>query len=115
MTKLAEVSDIPEGKSIVVRDAAGREIALYNVKGEIYGLENVCPHMGGPLGEGDIENCLVTCPWHGWLFDIKTGACENMPGEDAAKISLVIKNGSVFLDESSGKGGCANDKCKGCG
>ena len=77
--KLANKSDIPEGKSIIVKDNKGGEIALFKLNDQIFALENVCPHMGGPLGEGDIENCIVTCPWHGWQFDIRTGNSENMP------------------------------------
>ena len=97
--KLANVTDIPEGKSIVVRTHDGSEIALFKIEGKIYALENVCPHMGGPLGEGEIEKCLVTCPWHGWQFDIKSGACENMPGEDAKSYKIKVIGEEVFLDD----------------
>ncbi len=96
-TKLATVNDIPEGKAIIVRAPDGMEIALFNLQGKIFALENVCPHMGGPLGEGDIENCIVTCPWHGWQFDIKSGSCENMPGDDARKVDIEIINDEIFL------------------
>ncbi len=48
-------------------------IALYHVDEEIYGLDGVCPHQGGPLGKGMLEGCIVTCPWHGWQFDVATG------------------------------------------
>jgi nitrite reductase (NADH) small subunit len=65
-------SDIPEGeaKAFVVGD---REIALFNVAGSYYALENACPHQGGPLAEGYIDGTVVTCPWHAWCFDVRTG------------------------------------------
>lgn len=95
--KLANKQDIPEGKSIIVQGPDGMEIALFNLEGNIYGLENVCPHQGGPVGEGDIEEGVVTCPWHGWQFDITTGASQNMPGEFAKKIDLIIEGDEIFI------------------
>lgn len=101
MEKLADIKDISEGKSLIVKDSEGREIALFNLEGEIFALENVCPHMGGPLGEGEIEEDCVTCPWHGWEFNIRSGACNNMPGEQANAIPILIKDGSIYLIDSS--------------
>jgi nitrite reductase (NADH) small subunit len=97
--KLAETSEIEEGKSLIVKGPDGLEIVLFKQEGEIFALENVCPHMGGPLGDGEIESCMVTCPWHGWQFDIKTGACENMPGDDARKINISVIGNDIFMDE----------------
>lgn len=97
LIKLANKQDIPEGKAIIVRIPDGREIALFNLNGSIYALDNLCPHMGGPLGEGEIENSIVTCPWHGWQFDIRTGICENMPGEDASQIKIETINDEIFF------------------
>ena len=51
-----------------------RIVALYNVEGIFYALDGVCPHQGGPLGSGLLDGCIVTCPWHGWQFDVRTGA-----------------------------------------
>lgn len=97
--KLANTQDIQEGKAIIVKGPAGTEIALFKSEGEIFALENSCPHMGGPLAQGEIENCFVTCPWHGWQFDIKTGICENMPGDDAKKIEIVLIGDEIFLKD----------------
>jgi nitrite reductase (NADH) small subunit len=68
----AKVSDIPPGSSreLIVE---GRIVAVYNVDGAFYALDGICPHAGGPLGEGVLEGCIVTCPWHGWQFDVTTG------------------------------------------
>ena len=70
--KVASKKDIPEGESRIVR-AKEKEIALFNVGGVIYATDNVCAHRGGPLGEGQLDGTLVTCPWHGWQFDVTTG------------------------------------------
>lgn len=98
-TKLGLVSDIPEGKSIIVEGPEGLQIALFKLNGEVFALDNACPHMGGPLGKGCIEHGAVTCPWHGWQFDIQTGYCENMPGENARKIPIHVEDGVIYLED----------------
>jgi nitrite reductase/ring-hydroxylating ferredoxin subunit len=66
------VADIAPGtgKTITVE---GKELALFNVDGTFHAVDNECPHRGGPLGEGELEGCVVTCPWHAWQFDLSTG------------------------------------------
>ena len=53
--------------------AGQRIIALFNVEGRFYALDGICPHQGGPLGKGSLAGCIVTCPWHGFQFDVTTG------------------------------------------
>jgi nitrite reductase (NADH) small subunit len=53
--------------------ADGSVIALFNVDGSFYALDGLCPHQGGPLGKGHLAGCVVTCPWHGFQFDVTTG------------------------------------------
>jgi nitrite reductase/ring-hydroxylating ferredoxin subunit len=50
------------------------DVALFNVGGEVRAFENACPHQGGPISEGIIEGATVTCPWHAWCFDLRTGS-----------------------------------------
>lgn len=75
---VARIEDLPPGtcQSIELQDHG---IALFNLEGNIYALDNTCPHAGGPLGEGSVEGDLVECPWHGWKFNIKTGVCQKNP------------------------------------
>ena len=72
--KVAKTSDLASGQGMVV-EIAGRAIALFNVNGEYFALDNVCPHRGGPIGEGyvDCHNQTVQCPWHGWTFSLASG------------------------------------------
>lgn len=95
--KLANVSDIKDNEGIVVLGPDGSEIALFKSEGTIYALDNTCPHKGGPLGEGIVEDGGVTCPWHGWQFDIRSGACQNMPGEEVPSIAIEVVNDEIFL------------------
>jgi nitrite reductase (NADH) small subunit len=69
---VADATDMPPGAGRVV-EAAGRRLALFNVDGTFYALDNVCLHRGGPIGEGDLDGTIVTCPWHGFQYDVTTG------------------------------------------
>jgi len=70
--KVLDPDELPEGRVKPVT-AGVTTIAMTHVEGQYGALENKCPHQGGPLGEGSIENCYVRCPWHGWDFDPLTG------------------------------------------
>jgi nitrite reductase/ring-hydroxylating ferredoxin subunit len=70
--KVAEVDQAQPGSSLVVM-AGGRELALFNVSGKFYCIDNGCPHSDGPLGEGELEGEVVMCPWHAWQFNVRTG------------------------------------------
>lgn len=97
MIKIGKTSHIPSGKSISVDLPDGRVIAIYHVDGEFFALDNFCPHQGGPLSEGKIQGDQVTCPWHDWAFDIRTGICKNKPGERAKRYQLDIKGEDIFI------------------
>jgi nitrite reductase (NADH) small subunit len=70
--RVASVGEVSPGGGIE-RVAGGRVVALFRVDGRYYALDGVCPHAGGPLGEGRLSGNVVTCPWHGWQFDVTTG------------------------------------------
>jgi len=70
--RVTDPAAVPPGHSLAVK--VGRyDVALFNVAGAYYALENVCPHQGSPIVEGWVENLTVTCPWHHWCFDLRTG------------------------------------------
>ena len=96
-TLLSHTSDVPENSSKVVKGPNGDEIVLFKVNGCIYALDNRCPHMEGPLGEGGVENGVVTCPWHGWQFQVQDGACLNMPGVDALSLPISVEEEQIYL------------------
>lgn len=91
---VAAESEIPSGGQKVVQ-ARGREIALFNVKGRIYAIDNVCFHRGGPLGEGFLEGTVVTCPWHEWSFDVRTGKCTFNPNASVDTFQVRLKEGRI--------------------
>ena len=69
---VAQVRDIPPGTGRTV-DIHGIWIALFNVDGTFYAIDNACPHAGGPLGEGKLNETVVECPWHGWKLSVGSG------------------------------------------
>lgn len=93
--QVAPVAEIESGTSTVV-EVDGEQIALFNVDGEFHALSNVCPHQGGPLGQGRIEDDCVYCPWHGWQFDVETG--EHVQGEDTVgTYDLVVEDDDIYV------------------
>ncbi len=75
---VAKVADLKPGQAKMIL-AGGHQIALFNVRGNFYATSNVCLHMGGPLGDGDLSDNVVSCPYHGWEYDVKTGECITSP------------------------------------
>lgn len=69
---VGSTDEVSEGTPLVA-DVDGEEIAVFYEDGEYFAVNNVCPHQGGPLGDGKVENQCVYCPWHGWEFDIESG------------------------------------------
>ncbi len=76
--KMATLGELPPGGSKEV-EHEGRIYALFNVDGILSAIDGICPHQGGPLAEGPREGTIVTCPWHGWQFDVRTG-CTTLNG-----------------------------------
>ncbi len=71
--KAADLSELQPG-SCKTAEVGGKEIALFNVDGTVYALDNTCLHQGGPLGDGMLDGDVVTCPWHMWQYNVQTGA-----------------------------------------
>jgi nitrite reductase/ring-hydroxylating ferredoxin subunit len=78
--------------------AGGRIVALFNVEGSFHALDGVCPHQGGPLGKGTLEGCVVTCPWHGWQFDVRSGAHQINPSIVHTRFPVQVTDGEVWID-----------------
>jgi nitrite reductase/ring-hydroxylating ferredoxin subunit len=75
VARVGELKD-REGRQVTVE---GRWVALFNVAGAYHAIDAICLHRGGPLAEGALRDCIVTCPWHGWQFDVTTGALVQDP------------------------------------
>jgi nitrite reductase/ring-hydroxylating ferredoxin subunit len=75
---VATIHELAPGQGKLV-EVDNKRIALFHVGGRYYAIDDVCPHRGGPLSEGDLEGEAVVCPWHGAVFDLATGAVRRFP------------------------------------
>ena len=73
MVKVAKLSELPPGTLKQVKVEGRDDVAIANVSGRVYAMRGICNHRGGPLGKGKLDGSVITCPWHGSKWDIKTG------------------------------------------
>jgi nitrite reductase/ring-hydroxylating ferredoxin subunit len=97
--RVASVDEVRPGEGRVV-EAGGRTFALFNVNGVYYALDNACTHRGGPLGDGDLDGTVVSCPWHAWRWDVTSGANVNNPAVRVACFPARVQDGAVFVQVS---------------
>ena len=89
--------DFPPGETreLVVAD---RMVAVCHTEGQLYALDGVCPHQGGPLGKGSLDGCVLTCPWHGWQFDVRDGQSLLSPHVRHPTIPIKVEAGRVWIE-----------------
>ena len=96
-TRIASRGEIADGTGKVV-ELAGKKIAVFNVGGKFYAIDNECKHRKGPLGEGTLDGTTVTCPWHGWEYDVTTGKLLQNPTMGVACYATEVRGEEVFVD-----------------
>src|SRR6516162_9868281 len=97
MAEFVKVGTLPELAAGTCKpvEANGKTIALFNVDGNIYALDNTCLHRGGPLGEGTLNGDVVTCPWHLWEYNVRTGEKLNSPGVKVATYAVEVQGNDI--------------------
>lgn len=95
--RIAAVSEIPPG-ACGEFIANGRVVALYNVAGQYHALDGICPHQGGPLGKGTLCGPVVTCPWHGFQFDVTTGQHQTSKSLTHPTIPVKVESGEILVE-----------------
>lgn len=98
--KVVRAADVPPGTGKVV-DVGGASVALFNVEGRFHAIGNVCPHQGGPLGEGILDGCVVTCPWHFWQFDVTKGHAPEFPEMTVDRFVVKVEAGEVYVSDTA--------------
>ena len=94
---VGKVGDVPPGRGATIELDGGGELALYNVGGQFYAVENFCPHKGAPLADGRLRAHTVECDWHNWRFDLRTGNCLNHSGKDIETYEVRIEDGWIKI------------------
>lgn len=97
LVKVARRDEIADGAGKVV-EVAGRKIALFNAGGRFYAIDNTCLHRGGPLGEGELEGAVVTCPWHGWAYDVTTGCTLDDRSKKVACFTVRVEGDDLMVE-----------------
>jgi nitrite reductase/ring-hydroxylating ferredoxin subunit len=90
--RVASTDEVAPGGAKLV-EAGGKKIALFNLDSMFYAIDDTCTHRGGPLSEGEIEGERVTCPWHGAVYNVKTGAVLEPPAPTGVARYNVRVNG----------------------
>jgi nitrite reductase (NADH) small subunit len=95
---IGALSDIPAAGARVVKTARGCIAVFRTADDLVFALDDRCPHKGGPLSEGIVHGTHVTCPLHGWVFDIATGLAQGADDGRVAIFAARVENGRVLLD-----------------
>jgi len=95
--RAAKKDEVKAG-SICEFQVAGESIAVANIAGKLCAISSVCSHEGGPLGEGYLDGQIVTCPWHGWQFDVTSGKLVENPALSVKTYPLEIRGDDIFID-----------------
>jgi nitrite reductase/ring-hydroxylating ferredoxin subunit len=95
---VGRVEDVPPNRGATVELADGTELALFNIDGEFYAIENFCPHRGAPIADGRLCGPVVECDWHGWLFDVRNGSCITRPNSSIESYPVIIEDGLIKIE-----------------
>ncbi len=97
MTPVAKISEVPNfGKKVV--SVSGQEILLVNIKGTIYACENECPHQGSPMSAGVVKDGYISCPRHGYRFNLADGRCSDYPDYTLRTYPVQLSGEDIIVD-----------------
>ena len=94
--RVGSLAELRSGKSMKAI-ANGRAVAVFAVEDEVVATAGRCPHARGPLHEGDVEGAILICPWHGWTYDLRTGACEEDPTLTLELYEVVLDGDDIMV------------------
>ena len=95
---LCASSDLPEEGMAKELAVQGRQLCVARVNGEVTAMDNECPHRGGPLAEGMIEDGKIVCPWHAWAFDRHTGEAAHSASAKVTVYQIKLDGDEVFIE-----------------
>ncbi len=97
LVRIAALDELPEGR-LMQREAGGMTVAICNHAGTIRAFNGLCPHRGGPLGQGNLVDGCIVCPWHAWEFSVDKGELDYNPDIKLQRYNVVIQGGDVLVD-----------------
>ncbi|MGA2218357.1 MAG: Rieske 2Fe-2S domain-containing protein [Terracidiphilus sp.] len=93
--RICSVSELPAEGEVAEFTVSGRSLCVAHLNGTVSVLDGTCPHEGGPLGEGILEEGRVVCPWHAYAFDLHTGASEQDSSLKVEVLEATVADGEV--------------------
>jgi len=96
-TEVANI-DVLRDNGRTVAMVEGRPVALFHHEGEVYALDNRCPHMGFPLSKGSLKDGLLTCDWHHARFELAQGDTLDIWADDVQTFPTRVQDGTVYVD-----------------
>ena len=99
LVKVGLVSQLPPG-SVMEAEVDGNTYAVCNVDGQLHALDGICPHAGGPLGQGALHGTTLVCPWHAWEYDCRTGVNDFDPDVKVATFPVKVEGADILIDLS---------------
>ncbi|MBU0692282.1 non-heme iron oxygenase ferredoxin subunit [bacterium] len=95
--KVCPEQELKPGRAKSVR-LFGRPFAVFNLDGRLFGIDAACRHMKANLTGGKLEGSVVTCPMHGWKYDVRTGKCLTQPDSDVNTLPVKIKDNTIWIE-----------------
>lgn len=97
LIRIAKLDEITPGQPHPVHPF-GQNLVLCRVEDQVYAVYGLCPHSGGPLGQGALHGRMLVCPWHAWEFDCTTGEYDRNPACRLKTYPVTIHNGDVLVE-----------------
>lgn len=94
--RVAPLEELPPGAATGVETDFGY-VGVYNVDGQLHAIDDLCPHVAERLNQGHLDGCIVTCPGHGWRFDVRTGKSPDYDGIQVKSYDVTVLDGIVYL------------------
>ncbi|MBI1345646.1 Rieske 2Fe-2S domain-containing protein [bacterium] len=97
--RVCALDDLPmdKGREFVVD---GQVVAVFRTEDGVFAVDGICPHAGGPIAQGMVRKDVVTCPWHGWQYDIRTGCHQINPRICLKQFNVTVEGDGVYIANS---------------
>ncbi|MFQ5500197.1 MAG: Rieske (2Fe-2S) protein [Candidatus Zixiibacteriota bacterium] len=94
--RMGHIDELPPG-GVLHKRVMARRVAVFNHEGQLFGVEGDCKHMKASLVKGEVKDCVLTCPWHHWKYDLSSGNCLTVDGVGLKKYEVEVVDGDVYV------------------
>jgi nitrite reductase/ring-hydroxylating ferredoxin subunit len=94
--KMGTLAELPVG-GVLEKRIMARRVAVFNIAGQLYGIESDCKHMRASLANGEVKDGVLTCRWHHWRYNLETGECLDLEGARLKRYDVEIEGDAIFV------------------